>query len=79
MRVARFNKDKEPIAWTLVELLVVEVSADTPGPADPSGPLRILRASPELSPSDVILPDRILNSSVAKDRPVRQVMPIARY
>jgi hypothetical protein len=56
----RFNRDKEPVALTLVEPLVVEVSADTAW----SGrsfrhPLRILRARPELSPADVILPDRL--------------------
>jgi ATP-dependent DNA ligase len=56
----RFNRDKEPVALTLVEPVVVEVSADTAW----SGrsfrhPLRILRARPELSPTDVSLPDRL--------------------
>lgn len=56
----RFNRDKEPVALTLVEPLVVEVSADTAW----SGrsfrhPLRILRARPELSPADVALPARL--------------------
>jgi hypothetical protein len=56
----RFNRDKEPVALTLVEPVVVEVSADTAW----SGrsfrhPLRTLRARPELSPTDVVLPDRL--------------------
>nr|WP_087874221.1 ATP-dependent DNA ligase [Arthrobacter globiformis] len=56
----RFNRDKEPVALTLVEPLVVEVSADTAW----SGrsfrhPLRLLRPRPELSPADVTLPDRL--------------------
>lgn len=56
----RFNRDKEPVALTLVEPVVVEVSADTAW----SGrsfrhPLRILRARPELSLADVVLPDRL--------------------
>ncbi|MEJ1180391.1 hypothetical protein V9L18_14470, partial [Pseudarthrobacter sp. CCNWLW217] len=55
----RFNRDKEPVALTLVEPVVVEVSADTAW----SGrsfrhPLRLLRARPELSPTDVTLPGR---------------------
>jgi len=53
----RFNRDKEPVTLTLVEPMVVEVSADTAW----SGrsfrhPLRLLRARPELSPGDVTLP-----------------------
>ncbi|SLK12602.1 ATP-dependent DNA ligase [Arthrobacter sp. P2b] len=56
----RFNRDREPVALTLVEPVVVEVSADTAW----SGrsfrhPLRILRARPELTPADVVLPDRL--------------------
>lgn len=56
----RFNRDKEPVALTLVEPMVVEVSADTAW----SGrsfrhPLRLLRARPELAPDDVTLPDRL--------------------
>lgn len=56
----RFNRNKEPVTLTLVEPVVVEVSADTAW----SGrsfrhPLRMLRARPELSPDDVILPDRL--------------------
>lgn len=56
----RFNRDKEPVALTLVEPLVLEVSADTAW----SGrsfrhPLRVLRARPELSSADVSLPARL--------------------
>jgi ATP-dependent DNA ligase len=56
----RFNRDKEPVALTLVEPLVVEVSADT-GWSGRSfrHPLRLLRARPELSPADVPLPGRL--------------------
>ncbi|MDQ0676564.1 ATP-dependent DNA ligase [Pseudarthrobacter siccitolerans] len=55
----RFNRDKEPVALTLVDPVVVEVSADTAW----SGrsfrhPLRVLRARPELSPHDVVLGER---------------------
>ncbi|MDP9989553.1 ATP-dependent DNA ligase [Arthrobacter oryzae] len=51
----RFNRDKEPVALTLVEPVVVEVSADTAW----SGrsfrhPLRVLRARPELDPSEYV-------------------------
>jgi hypothetical protein len=56
----RFNRDKEPVTLTLVEPVVVEVSADTAW----SGrsfrhALRVLRARPELSPADVMLPERL--------------------
>jgi hypothetical protein len=56
----RFNRDKEPVALTLVEPVVVEVSADTAW----SGrsfrhPLRLVRARPELSPADTGLPDML--------------------
>lgn len=56
----RFNRDKEPVALTLVEPVVVEVSADTAW----SGrsfrhPLRLLRARPELAPDNVTLPARL--------------------
>lgn len=56
----RFNRDKDPVALTLVEPVAVEVSADTAW----SGrsfrhPLRVLRARPELSPADITLPDRL--------------------
>lgn len=52
-----FNRDKEPVALTLVAPVVVEVSADTAW----SGrsfrhPLRLVRARPELSPTDIGLP-----------------------
>jgi ATP-dependent DNA ligase len=60
----RFNRDKEPVALTLVEPVVVEVSADTAW----SGrsfrhPLRMLRARPELDPSEVRIPGA-LNSQL---------------
>lgn len=50
----RFNGGKEPVSLTLVDPVVVEVSADTAW----SGrtfrhPLRVLRARPELSPADI--------------------------
>jgi hypothetical protein len=53
----RFNRDKEPVALTLVEPVVVEVSADTAW----SGrsfrhALRLLRVRPELHPDDVTPP-----------------------
>ncbi|MEV7135854.1 ATP-dependent DNA ligase [Arthrobacter sp. NPDC093128] len=56
----RFNRDKEPVTLTLVEPVVVEVSADTAW----SGrsfrhPLRLVRARPELSPADISLPDML--------------------
>lgn len=56
----RFNRDKEPVALTLVEPVAVEVSADTAW----SGrsfrhPLRVLRARPELSPADIVLPEML--------------------
>ena len=55
----RFNRGKEPVALTLVEPVVVEVSADTAW----SGrmfrhPLRVLRVRPELDPAEVELPPR---------------------
>jgi ATP-dependent DNA ligase len=54
----RFNRDEEPVALTLVEAVVVEVSTDTAW----SGrsfrhPVRALRARPELSPADIVLPE----------------------
>lgn len=56
----RFNRDKEPVALTLVEPVVVKVSADTAW----SGrsfrhALRLVRARPELSPADIGLPDML--------------------
>lgn len=56
----RFSKDKEPVHLTLVEPVVVEVSADVAW----SGrafrhPLRMLRVRPELDPDDVQVPDHL--------------------
>ena len=56
----RLNRDKEPVTLTLVEPVVVEVSADSAW----SGrsfrhPLRLVRARPELSPADISLPDML--------------------
>ena len=53
----RFNRNKDPVVLTLVEPVAVEVSADTAW----SGrsfrhTLRVLRAPPERSPADIILP-----------------------
>lgn len=50
----RFNRDKEAVSLTLVEPVVIEVSADTAW----SGlafrhALRFIRARPELNPADV--------------------------
>jgi ATP-dependent DNA ligase len=64
----RFNRDKEPVALTLVEPVVVEVSADTAW----SGrsfrhPLRLVRVRPELSPSDIGRPE-MLRPLVAPDK-----------
>ncbi|MFP3460078.1 ATP-dependent DNA ligase [Arthrobacter globiformis] len=56
----RFNRDKEPVALTLVDPVVVEVSADTAWSGSSfRHPLRLLRVRPELSPADVALPDRL--------------------
>lgn len=56
----RFNGDKEPVALTLVDPMVVEVSADTAWSGSSfRHPLRLLRVRPELSPADVALPDRL--------------------
>lgn len=57
----RFSKEKGPVSLTLVEPVVVEVSADVAW----SGrsfrhSLRYLRIRPELPPDDVQLPDRLL-------------------
>ena len=53
----RFSKDREPVRLTLVEPIVVEVSADVAW----SGrafrhPLRVLRVRPELDPNEVQVP-----------------------
>lgn len=56
----RFNRDKEPVALTLVDPMVVEVSADTAWSGSSfRHPLRLLRVRPELSPAEVKLPDRL--------------------
>jgi ATP-dependent DNA ligase len=69
----RFNRDKEPVTLTLVEPVAVEVSADTAW----SGrsfrhPLRVLRARPELSPADVILPELLSPPAQAPANTVEQ-------
>jgi ATP-dependent DNA ligase len=56
----RFNKERGTVRLTLVEPLVVEVSADVAW----SGrsfrhPVRLLRARPELDPADVRFPDHL--------------------
>jgi hypothetical protein len=56
----RFSKDREPIRLTLVEPIVVEVSADVAW----SGrafrhPVRLLRARSELDPADVAVPGNL--------------------
>lgn len=56
----RFSKDKGPVALTLVEPLVVEVSADVAWTGNSfRHSVRYLRPRPELSPADVVLPDRL--------------------
>jgi hypothetical protein len=56
----RFSKERGRVRLTLVEPLVVEVSADV---ALSGGsfrhPVRLLRARPELPPTDVRLPDHL--------------------
>ncbi len=56
----RFNRDKEPVALTLVEPVAVKVSAD-PAWSGRSfrHRLRVLRARPELSPTDITLPEML--------------------
>lgn len=55
----RFSKDKGPVALTLVEPLVVEISADVAWTGNTfRHAVRYLRPRPALSPSDVLLPDR---------------------
>ncbi|WAH99733.1 ATP-dependent DNA ligase [Arthrobacter sp. MMS18-M83] len=56
----RFSKDRDPVRLTLVEPIVVEVSADVAW----SGrafrhPLRVLRVRPELDPDDVQVPGHL--------------------
>ncbi|MHA7170092.1 ATP-dependent DNA ligase [Arthrobacter bambusae] len=56
----RFSKDKEPVRLTLVEPIVVEVSADVAwsGRAFRHS-VRLLRTRPELDPADVRFPDHL--------------------
>lgn len=56
----RFSKDRKPVRLTLVEPIVVEVSADVAW----SGrafrhPLRVLRVRPELDPNEVQVPGHL--------------------
>lgn len=56
----KFSKDKGPVALTLVEPLVVEISADVAWTGNAFRyAVRYLRPRPELSPTDVVLPDRL--------------------
>ncbi|MCT9627391.1 ATP-dependent DNA ligase [Pseudarthrobacter equi] len=56
----RFSKDKGPVALTLVEPLVVEISADAAWTGNTfRHAVRYLRPRPELSPGDVVLPDQL--------------------
>jgi ATP-dependent DNA ligase len=55
----RFSKDKGPVKLTLVEPLVVEISADTAWTGNAfRHAVRYLRPRPELAMEDVQLPDR---------------------
>jgi hypothetical protein len=55
----RFSKDKGPVALTLVEPLVVEISADTAWTGNSfRHSVRYLRPRPELAAADVQLPGR---------------------
>ena len=56
----RFSKDRGPVSLTLVEPMVVEISADAAWTGNAfRHAVRYLRPRPELSPADVILPDRL--------------------
>lgn len=56
----RFTKDKSPVRLTLVEPIVVEVSADVAWPGRSfRHPLRYLRARPELDPDSVEVPPHL--------------------
>ncbi|WP_247044547.1 ATP-dependent DNA ligase [Arthrobacter rhizosphaerae] len=56
----RFSKDKGPVALTLVEPLMVEISADVAWTGNAfRHAVRYVRPRPELSPDDVILPARL--------------------
>jgi hypothetical protein len=53
----RFNRDASPVALTLVEPVVVEVSADTAWSGQSfRHALRFRRVRPELPPEEVLLP-----------------------
>lgn len=55
----RFSKNKAPVTLTLVEPLVVEISADVAWSGNAfRHAVRYLRPRPELDPQDVQLPDR---------------------
>ena len=56
----RFSKDRGPVTLTLVEPIVVEISADVAWTGNAfRHAIRYLRPRPELSPADVVLPDRL--------------------
>ncbi|NSX36454.1 ATP-dependent DNA ligase [Pseudarthrobacter oxydans] len=56
----RFSKDRGPVSLTLVDPLVVEISADAAWTGNAfRHAVRYLRPRPELSPADVVLPDRL--------------------
>ena len=56
----RFSKDKGPVRLTLVEPIVVEISADTAWSGNAfRHSVRYLRARPELDPADVEVPARL--------------------
>ena len=58
----RFSKDKDPVRLTLVEPLVVEVSADVAWSGTSfRHPVSYRRARPELDPSEVRLPPELEN------------------
>ncbi|GAP61265.1 atp-Dependent DNA ligase [Arthrobacter sp. Hiyo1] len=56
----RFSKDREPVRLTLVEPIVVEVSADVAW-SDRAfrHSVRVLRARPDLDPADVTIPEKL--------------------
>jgi len=57
--LSRFSKDKSPVTLTLVEPLVVEISADVAWTGNTfRHAFRYLRPRPELAPADVLLPER---------------------
>ena len=57
--LSRFSKDKGPVTLTLVEPVVVEISADVAWSGNTfRHAVRYLRSRPELAPADVLLPER---------------------